>query len=235
LAGWIAIFCLSVSPANAQSDAPGSVRASSLADSLYRDGLAALERADWAYAVVSFEKLQSVAADYHDAGSHRARAWEKLNQQRKAENGRLQNGRGKTIFYAGLAGFALLVVSGFAGASPNTRARFRVWRGDYHGATRVYEKILQRHPHRAKFYLPLGDIYLRLGRNDDRAIRVYKAILHLNPAAPNRKEINRMVAQKYLTGDFTDDEAIMDDDAIPVLEEALKAERHQMAQKLALC
>ena len=47
-------------------------------DSLYHDGLGALEREDWTRAVLSFEKLQTLQPAYRDVRYQRARAWEKL-------------------------------------------------------------------------------------------------------------------------------------------------------------
>jgi hypothetical protein len=65
----------------------------------------------------------------------------------------------------------------------------------------------------------LANIYLLLGRHDEQALKIYKAILQLNIATPKRDEINTIVAQNYLT------EGRTDSDAIEVLENALKAER----------
>lgn len=222
----IMFCCLSILPVHAQSDPPSPAPASSLLDSLYFDGLAALEQNNSTRAVLSFEKLQTLQPDYRDARYQRARAWAKLKESRVAENARLFSGRNRTILRIGLASVALIAIWGIVLAWPHARACYRLWRGDDQGAMQVYERILQRHPHRAKFYSPLADIYLLLGRNDDRAIKVYKAVLQLDLAKANRQEINAIVTQNYLKTDQ------IDDDAIPVLEEELNAVYSPQPQRL---
>lgn len=220
---WMAAFCLSVSPVLAQEALPGSTPAPTWADSLYHDGMAALAREDWTNAVVNFEKLQWLQPGYRGLDIQREHAWEKLKEFRAAENAALHRGRNQIILGLSLTGLALLVLWGAIFTWPLARANYRVWRGDDHGAVQIYEKIIQDHPERVKVYPSLAGLYLRLGREDDPAMKIYKTILRLNLAAPNRPEINQVVAQKYLALDFTDEKAIKDDDVIPVLEEALKA------------
>jgi hypothetical protein len=173
--------------------------------------------------VLDFKKLQSLEPDYRNVVVQRAHAVEKLNAFGAVEDSYRPDDRWKTAFYGSFGVAILLAVSGIVARSPRARACYRVWRGDHHGAAQVYEKILRKHPYRIKFYPPLANIYLHLGRDDASAMKVYKATLRLNLAASNRQEINMWVAQKYLTIDCTDENAIKDDDIIPVLEEALKA------------
>lgn len=215
--GWIAACCLSVLPVLAQNVPPNSSPAHSMADSLYRDGLDAVKREDWTRAVLSFENLQTLQLDYLDVHHQRALAWKKLKESRAAENAGLYLDRNRTILRIGLACIAVLAIWGMALAWPHARVCYRLWRGDDEGAAQVYEKILQRHPQRVQFYSPLADVYLLSGRNDARAIKIYKAVLQFNLGSKaNRQEINAMVTQNYLkTGQ-------MDDETIPVLEEALK-------------
>jgi Tfp pilus assembly protein PilF len=193
---------------------------------LYRDGLAALEKNDWPNAVVHFESLQALEPGYRDVQAQRARAWKKLKESRAAENAGFYGGRNKTLLSIGLASLTLLVIWGVVAAWPHAQACYRLWRGDDRGAAQVYEKILQRHPRRAKLYSPLAEIYLLSDRKDDRAIKVYKAALQLNLAAAQRQEIKENVVQHYLTTDQ------IDDDAIPVLEEALKVVYNPRPQTL---
>jgi predicted Zn-dependent protease len=127
---------------------------------------------------------------------------------------------------ATLAGIAIVSIFCFIGLRPTARARFQLWRGNDRAAAEIYEKLLAQNPQRVKLYAPLAEIYLRLGRNDERALKVYKSVVHFNLATSRREEINTMVAQKYLT------EGRMDTDAIEVLEGALKAEMRK--QNLAI-
>jgi tetratricopeptide (TPR) repeat protein len=118
----------------------------------------------------------------------------------------------------------LFPAAGFVVFSPATRARLHLLRGNYIAAAQLYEKILQRRPGRVKLYSLLANIYLLMGRQDEQALKVYKAILQLNIATHKRDEINTIVAQNYLT------EGRTDSDAIAVLESALKAERLKLNQ-----
>jgi hypothetical protein len=122
------------------------------------------------------------------------------------------------LLYGTLAALSLV---GVVILSPTVRARFHVLRGNYAAGARIYEKILARHPQRVKLCLPLANLYLLLGRRDEAALKIFKTILQLNLAAPNRDEINAIVAQNYLT------EGRTDSDAIEVLEGALKAEQRR--------
>ncbi len=119
------------------------------------------------------------------------------------------------------AGFVLLLilllfVAGFL--TPKIRIGFYLWRGNYAAAAKVIERALERHPERLNLYTRLANLYLRLGRQDERAMKVYKKILLLNLTTPDHEEINTVVAQKYLTAET------LDRDAIEVLENALKNE-----------
>jgi hypothetical protein len=226
--GGIALCCSSVSPVRAKSDLPSSAPALTRADSLHRNGLAALERNDWTNAVFNFESLQALDPGYRDVEAQRAFAWKKLKESRTAENAGLFGGRNKTILRLSFASVALLAILGIVAAWPHARVCYRLWRGDDNGAAQVYEKILQRHPQRKKLYVPLAELYLLLGRNDARAIKVYKAILQLNLATADRQEIEKLVVQYYLKTDQIE----TDDDAIPVLEEALKTVYNSRPQSL---
>jgi len=93
--------------------------------------------------------------------------------------------------------------------------------GDLLAAAQIYEKILLRHPERVRLYPILANLYLLLRRQDEAAMKIYKAILNLNIATQKHEEINALVAQNYLA------EGRTDSDAIAVLESALKIERRK--------
>ena len=198
-------------------------------DSLYREGMAAGARADWKLAVANFEKLQLLQPNYRDAASQLERAWKNIGSTQSANGGtELRHGAIKSFMVGGIvAAFIVLSAAGFMSFSPTTRARFYLWRGNHKAAAAVYERLLERDPHRVKLYPLLADIYLRLGCNDERAMKAYKTILNLNLATLHREEINAIVAQNYLT------EGRIDTDAIGVLEDALKSELRKQNYLLA--
>ncbi|MDZ7363925.1 MAG: tetratricopeptide repeat protein [candidate division KSB1 bacterium] len=131
----------------------------------------------------------------------------------------------RNFFYAAGAVMALLVffVLGLLAFSPVARARLLLFRGRYGAAARIYESALIRQPGRLKLYPPLAHTYLRMGRRDQDAMRIYRMILQFNLASGHRDEINAVVAQKYLTEGRTDDEAV------GILEQALKVEKRRPA------
>jgi tetratricopeptide (TPR) repeat protein len=132
------------------------------------------------------------------------------------------------VVYLGsaLAALVILPILGFAVLSPTSRTAFHMWRKNYLAAAGVFEKLLERHPQKIQHYAPLAELYLRLGRNDKHALRVYKTVLQLNLPTRRRDEINALVAQNYLN------EGRMDTDAIEVLEVALKSEMRKQSHLL---
>ncbi len=120
---------------------------------------------------------------------------------------------------------ALILVSCFVFilSLPGTRARIYLWRGNPDAAAKIYERKLQHNPRKMKLYLPLANIYLRMQRKDESAMKIYKTILQLNLAAEEREKFSDMMAQKYLAEGRTDAEVI------EVLENALKAESRKQS------
>ncbi|MCI0692944.1 hypothetical protein L0337_13185 [candidate division KSB1 bacterium] len=197
-------------------------------DSLYEAALTAMDKADWAVAANILKELCLLQPDYRDAIELLVQARINLEKSRSGGNSVAATG-GKTFFYLGgaFAGLIVLTALGLIGLSPAARARLHLLRGNPADAAQIYEKMLQRHPERVKLYLPLSNIYLNLGKHDERAMRAYKMVLQLNLATRHREEINTIVAQRYLT------EGRMDTDAIEVLENALQAElRNQKGRQV---
>ena len=195
--------------------------AATRADSLYQEAVAAEERADWLAAVVALEKTQVLQPNYRDVADRLAFARASLNLQQAA--GLHSQESSRTAWYVG--GVALLLalpVLGMMMFSPTMRARIHIFRDNYAAAVKIYENILARFPNRVKLYPRLANLYLLMGRNDERAMKVYKMVLQLNLATRSREEINAIVAQQYLL------EGRTDSDAIEVLEDALRAERNKL-------
>lgn len=214
--------------------------------SYYAEAVSAMSQNDLGRAFAAFEKIREIEPHYRDVDSLMTAIAAILNQKtavpshhsesppdsvhlEKAEVdnvGATSNG-GKTFFYLGgaFAGVIALFALGAIGFSPVTRARLHLLRGNPAAAAQIYERLLKLHPERVKLYLPLANIYLNLGKRDERAMRAYKTILYLNLATRQREEINSIVAQKYLT------EGRTDSDAIAVLEDALKTERRKQNQR----
>ncbi len=85
-----------------------------------------------------------------------------------------------------------------AGASPLAEARYRVGRtlyaqGDYSGAAREFEMALAIFPQSAKLAFNLARTCERL-EDDERALAAYRSYLQVAPEAPDRAEIDRIIA-----------------------------------------
>lgn len=117
------------------------------------------------------------------------------------------------------AGLILLSSFVFILTLPTTRARLLQWRGNDLAAAEIYEKRLSKSPHRVKLYLALAKIYLRMGKTDGNAMKIYKTILQLNLATHEREKFSAIVAQQYLAEGRTDSEAL------EIIESALKNNR----------
>ncbi len=204
--------------------APAATFAPEQIENLYQEALAAVAQENWMPAVVALEKLQLLQPNYRDAVTLLAESRAQLMVAGKnmASSGLTGSSTSSLLAIGGvIAALAAFPLIGFAVFSPAARARLHLLRGNLLAAAQLYEKILSRHPERVRLYSILANIYLLLRRQDEQALKVYKAILNLNLATQKREEINAIVSQKYLT------EGRTDSDAIEVLENALKIERRK--------
>lgn len=208
-----------------QKDAPVTTSAPPVAaaranlDSLYDVAVAAAGRQDWILAVVNFEKVQLLQANYRDVIDRLATARANAALTAKPENKINATGKSLAFYLGGVVALIALPLLGFVAMSPVARARLHLMRGNFAAATQIYEGIVARNPGKVKLYPVLANIYLQQGRSDENAMKIYKTILQLNLTTVHRDEINAIVAQKYLT------EGRTDSDAIEILESALKAEQ----------
>lgn len=205
----------------------GAFPAPALLDSLYRSALVAMGEADWREAAFNLEKIQLLKPNYREVVDLLARVRVNLAAAGKPGGAATPppNG-GPSVFVGGavaaLGVFIALIVLPFIGVvliSPTARVRYHVFRGHYAAAAQIYERLLARRPHRKKLYPALASLYLRLGRRDEAALKVYEIALQLDLADRSREEINAIVSNNYLTKGRTDARAL------EVLEDALKAER----------
>lgn len=194
---------------------------SELIENLYQEAVTARTQANWMQAVVALEKLQLLQPNYRDAVTLLAESRAQLVLAGKSTPAP-ESPESSLLSVAGvLAAIALFPLIGYAVFSPTARARLHLLRGNLLAAAQIYEKILLRHPERVRLYPILANLYLLMRRQDESAMKIYKAILNLNIATQKREEINALVAQNYLT------EGRTDSDAIAVLENALKVERRK--------
>ncbi|MDZ7269757.1 MAG: tetratricopeptide repeat protein [candidate division KSB1 bacterium] len=175
--------------------APTAAVSSPQVDSLYQAGMAAFDRQDWAQAVFCLEKVQTLAPNYQQVVDYLAQARTNLHLSTPRRAAQAEPGGGLTP--AHFAGVLLLVgiVLGVILLSPASRARLQLLRGNHAAAVALYEDLLARHPQRAKFYTNLANLYLLMGRTDEKAMKVFKTVLQLNLATRHRDRIALLVEQ----------------------------------------
>lgn len=190
-------------------------------DSLYQEALAAIDKQDWTRAVVALEELHILQPNYRDVVHRLAEARTNMNRIENSAAVAETERRPPRSFFPTTGVLVVLIIVpilGFLVLSPTIRAKYYIWRNDPNAAALVYETALARRPNRVTVYPPLANIYLRQGRKDERAMKVYRTVLQLNIPVRNREEINSIVATNYLT------EGRTDSDAIEVLEKQLAVE-----------
>lgn len=208
-----------------QQQAPAAAAAApanaGLIENLYQEALAARSQENWMQAVVALEKLQLLQPNYREAATLLAESHAQLLRAGKKPAGREPAGYSLLSIGGALAALVLFPLIAYTVFSSTARARLHLFRGNLLAAAQIYEQILLRHPERVRLYPILANLYLLMRRQDEPAMKIYKAILNLNIATQKHEEINALVAQNYLT------EGRTDSDAIAVLENALKAERRK--------
>jgi len=189
-------------------------------DSLYEAALAELAKGNWEQAIRALEKLQALYPYYRDVAERLTEVRAKFTKTITPEP------RTSFLFIVvALAAVIVLSVIVMVVFLPTMRARYYLLLRHYAAAAEIYEKLLANNPKQSNLYGALANLYLLLGRYDERAITIYKMILQLNIATPRREEINSYVAQHYLN------EGRTDSDAIDVMENSLKTERGKSKPK----
>lgn len=193
--------------------------------SLYNEALAAINKEDWMQAMLDLEKLKLLAPDDHNILNLYIQAKEKLKTGSQTAPALPQ--KIMPLFYVGAAVTVLLIpLLGFTVFSAASRARFYYLRNNYHKAARLYEKLLVKNPERLKYYPILANIYLVLGKNDERAFKVFRMVIDLNLASNIHGQINTILSQKFLSGATTND-----NEAIATLENELKSIEGDIAEE----
>ncbi len=200
---------------------------SPMVDSLYYAALKFLQQNDWKRAVVTLEKLRILAPDNSEVSRLLAQARMNLSfAGAEMASVDVSNDTRKilTTTSAVLAAIVLPFVFVFV-FSPSMRARLHLLMGDFHGASRIYERILTQKPTRVDLYPALANIYLLSGRRDENAMKVYKTVLQLDLPFQNREQINAVFNQHYLSNGRNDN------DTIKALESAIQIELNRKSAR----
>ncbi|NUO78519.1 hypothetical protein HUU05_00455 [candidate division KSB1 bacterium] len=180
-------------------------------DSLFPAATAALRREDWQTAVTLLAKLEALYPLDHELRkqAEQARANLLISQlglshvDAKDHNERIF----EIVLFAGSA-LALPLLLGLA-LSSRLRARYYLLRGKPRRAAQIYESVLQRAPERIKLYPTLAHLYLRTGRTDAAAMKVFRTVLQYNLNTPHREQINALIAQTVKPSRENNREAVL--------------------------
>lgn len=179
--------------------APSSSALTSRVETLYAEAQAAMAKEDWMQAVIRLETIQVLQPNYHGTIDLLVQARVKLSltsQHLVDEPG----SNWPTV--AGIAIAAIVLpLLGIAAFSSTFRARYYLLRGDHRAAAHIFEKLLAKHPERAKLNATLvntlSNYYLLSGRTDDRALDIYETAQQSRSAGvlPRREEMDHILKQ----------------------------------------
>ncbi|MFQ5604930.1 MAG: tetratricopeptide repeat protein [bacterium] len=178
-------------------------------ETLYEEGVLALQNSDWQKAAAAFEKVALLDSAYRDVQNKLADARFNFNKKRTPALPPAAPKEASQLIRIGiLAALLLILVAGIWVASHTVRARFYYWRKQYAKSTAIYEKKLARNPGLIKLYTILAELYLIQDRRDHQALKVFETILKLNIFTDHKKEIQSIVANQYMEQGRTDISAI---------------------------
>lgn len=201
-------FLLSMLP-EPELSAPDTVMAMTATqyDSLYRCALILLERNDWHNADIILKKLYSQNPAYRNLSVI-------YNQVQKHRSPWLLPDLAAlvaTVSKSGALFFIAILIIGFMGYrllnSPVLAARLWLRLGRTEVARKLCEKVVIKSP-RPSAYSCLACIYLKLGRTDAAALKVYQIALKLNPDDRQSKQLRAILAQNYLSANRSDADAV---------------------------
>lgn len=190
-------------------------------DSLYQSGQDYMQKNQWQKALAVFEQILAISPGDSTAIEYIPLIRTKLDLASNVTSASDSRDLIRVILLAGGA-FAVLVVLPMVGAfaaSPTVRVRYYLMIGNLIRAARVIERLLEQNPGRLKLYPILANVYLLGGRNDERAIKIYRTVMQLNLAKQNKQAINAILEQYYMIESGENDQ-----DAIDILESRLREE-----------
>ena len=161
----------------------------------FEQGMASVRRKAWIQAVIAFEKAIVLRPELPELQSQLELARQKLNQQ-EADIQDQQGGEAAPwsvlivmLAVGGGFGFGLLYFI------PTVRARFYLTRGDFKMAKQIYEGMLMTRPGDPRVYITLANIYLLENRQDEKALRIYDAVMRMNLDSRRNENIQAILAR----------------------------------------
>jgi tetratricopeptide (TPR) repeat protein len=159
-------------------------------ESLYTEAQAAIARQDWMQAVIRLETIQVLQPNHRDVIDLLVQARVKLSLASQQVGDKQE---GSWLVTAGIALAAIVLpLLGMAALSSTFRARYYLLRGNHAAAAHIFEKLLAKHPERAKLnptlVNTLSNYYLLSGRTDDRALDIYETAQQSRSAGTSQRQ-----------------------------------------------
>jgi len=188
---------------------------------LYQSGIDYMKQEDWINAAIAFEKVMMLNPEYEQVQAFLAEARVELKKKEKlTTKERVVTSDEQKINWLPIgliAAFIFIAISSFLLAPP-IRGKLYLRQGKYEKASRIYERLLGKDPGNPKLSLILADIYHNLEREDEKAVKVYEAVLKQNLDTPIKRDISAIVAYYYLS------KGNAEEAKIDILEQALSGE-----------
>ncbi len=116
---------------------------------------------------------------------------------------------------------AFLVI-GVVWFSPELRANYWLWRGQFKKARKIFEFMIEQNPEKVNLYRKLAKIYYLENRRDKKALKIFEVIIRLKIPFEWKDEILTEVAKYYII------EGRKDAEAIKLIEKAVDREIKQL-------
>lgn len=194
----------------AEAAAASSPALAAQVDTLYAQAQAAIAKQDWMQAVICLETVQALQPNHRDVIDLLVDARVKLSLASQPPEGETES---NWLTVAGLAAAAIVLpLLGVAAFSSTFRARYYLLRGNHAAAALIFEKLLAKHPERAKLNATLvntlSNYYLLSGRTDEQALEIYETAKQASLPSPRKEELDNILRQHSRTASAPKDEAL---------------------------
>jgi len=182
------------------ASSPASPAVTSQVETLYSEAQAAMVQQDWMQAVIRLETVQVLQPNYRDVIELLVQSRVKLGLASQQNAASEEPGNGMAVAGIVIAAIVLPLL-GIAAFSSTFRARYYLLRGNHGAAARIFERLLAKHPERAKLNSTLvntlSNYYLLSGRTDNRALEIYETAQQSRSAgvSPRKEEMDNILKQ----------------------------------------
>ncbi|MBN2012621.1 tetratricopeptide repeat protein [candidate division KSB1 bacterium] len=191
----------------------------------YQKGLDYYNQQNWLYAIINFEKVHMLDAEYKDVATLITQARKQFDGDESglATTSTETSGGANPLVMVGIILSSIFVPFwAMVLFSPTARARFYLMQKRYDKAGEIYERMLKSKPENVKLYITLANIYINENRKDEYALRVFKKVVEADVSHDLKKQIVPIINQHYLQKGHSEKSTL------GLLEDSLKEELKKM-------